>query len=114
MTKKAFNKIAGGLTEAMAVVREEAQPTRLHVPIRTAPLAIVLRWLACPHMSAAEMHRVVRGMRTLRAEMIGRDQTGDNVTEKAASRAYPSRPNCIFVGPITADPVLMAEANSWR
>ena len=85
MTKKAFDKIAGGLTEALAVVREEAQSARLHVPIRTAPLAIILRWLACPHMSAAELHRVVRGLRTLRG-----------------------------TGRITADPVLMAEANSWR
>ena len=32
MTKRAFDKIAEGLNEAIAVARGEAQPARLHVP----------------------------------------------------------------------------------
>jgi putative transcriptional regulator len=32
MTKKAFDKIAAGLDEAIAIARSEAQPARLHVP----------------------------------------------------------------------------------
>ncbi len=32
MTKKAFDKIAAGLEEAIAVARGEAAPARLHVP----------------------------------------------------------------------------------
>lgn len=32
MTKKAFDKIAEGLTEAIAVARGEASPAKLHVP----------------------------------------------------------------------------------
>lgn len=32
MTKKAFDKIAAGLTDAIAVARGEMEPTRLHIP----------------------------------------------------------------------------------
>jgi putative transcriptional regulator len=32
MTKAAFDKIAEGLTEVLAIARGEAQPARLHVP----------------------------------------------------------------------------------
>jgi putative transcriptional regulator len=32
MAKKAFDKIAGGLTEALAIARGNAKPTKLHVP----------------------------------------------------------------------------------
>lgn len=32
MSKKAFDKIAEGLTEALAIARHEAKPARLHVP----------------------------------------------------------------------------------
>ncbi len=32
MTKKAFDKIAEGLAEALAVAKGEAQPAKLHVP----------------------------------------------------------------------------------
>lgn len=32
MSKKAFDKIAAGLNEALAVARGEAEPARLHVP----------------------------------------------------------------------------------
>jgi putative transcriptional regulator len=32
MTKKAFDKIAAGLNEAIAIARGEAKPARLHVP----------------------------------------------------------------------------------
>jgi putative transcriptional regulator len=32
MTKKAFNKIAAGLEEAIAIARGEATPARLHAP----------------------------------------------------------------------------------
>jgi putative transcriptional regulator len=32
MTKRAFDKIAEGLREAIAVARGEAEPARLHVP----------------------------------------------------------------------------------
>lgn len=32
MTKKAFDQIAAGLTEALAVARGEAAPAKLHIP----------------------------------------------------------------------------------
>lgn len=32
MSKTAFDKIAGGLTEALAIARGEAEPAKLHVP----------------------------------------------------------------------------------
>jgi len=32
MTKKAFDKIAGGLKEAIAIARGELQPAKLHIP----------------------------------------------------------------------------------
>lgn len=32
MSKKAFDKISEGLTEALAVARGEAEPAKLHVP----------------------------------------------------------------------------------
>jgi putative transcriptional regulator len=32
MTKKAFDKIAAGLKDAIAIARGEAKPARLHVP----------------------------------------------------------------------------------
>ncbi len=32
MSKRAFNKIAAGLTEAAAITRREAKPYRIHVP----------------------------------------------------------------------------------
>ncbi len=32
MSKKAFDKIAEGLNEALAIARHEAKPARLHVP----------------------------------------------------------------------------------
>ena len=32
MTKRAFDKIVEGLTEALAIARNEAEPARLHVP----------------------------------------------------------------------------------
>lgn len=32
MSKKAFDKIAAGLTEALAIARGEAKPAKLHVP----------------------------------------------------------------------------------
>ena len=32
MSKKAFEKIAEGLTEALAIARGQAKPARLHVP----------------------------------------------------------------------------------
>ena len=32
MTKKAFEKIAEGLTEALAIAKGEAEPARMHVP----------------------------------------------------------------------------------
>ncbi|WOH47623.1 DNA-binding transcriptional regulator [Bradyrhizobium sp. sBnM-33] len=32
MAKKAFDKIAGGLTEALAIARGNAKPSKLHVP----------------------------------------------------------------------------------
>jgi len=32
MSKKAFDKIAGGLTEALAIARGNAKPSKLHVP----------------------------------------------------------------------------------
>jgi putative transcriptional regulator len=32
MTKKAFDKIAAGLNEAIAIARGEAKPARLHIP----------------------------------------------------------------------------------
>ena len=32
MTKSAFDKIAAGLTDALAITRGEAEPARLHVP----------------------------------------------------------------------------------
>jgi putative transcriptional regulator len=32
MSKRAFDKIADGLTEALAVARREAEPARIHVP----------------------------------------------------------------------------------
>jgi putative transcriptional regulator len=32
MSKKAFDKIAEGLTEALAIARGEAKPARLHIP----------------------------------------------------------------------------------
>jgi putative transcriptional regulator len=32
MSKKAFDKIAEGLTEAIAIARGEAKPAKLHVP----------------------------------------------------------------------------------
>ena len=32
MSKKAFDKISEGLTEALAVARGELQPARLHIP----------------------------------------------------------------------------------
>jgi putative transcriptional regulator len=32
MSKKAFDKIAEGLGEALAIVRGEAKPARLHIP----------------------------------------------------------------------------------
>jgi putative transcriptional regulator len=32
MTKRAFDKIAEGLTEALAIARGQAEPARLHVP----------------------------------------------------------------------------------
>lgn len=32
MTKKAFDKIAEGLNEAIAIARDEAKPAKLHVP----------------------------------------------------------------------------------
>jgi len=53
--------------------------------MRAAPLSLILRWLACPHMSSAELHRVLRGMRTLHG-----------------------------AGRIHADPARMAEAMAWR
>jgi hypothetical protein len=44
MTKAAFNKIAEGLTEALAVTRGEAEPYRLHVsPEVAAELVAALR-----------------------------------------------------------------------
>ena len=32
MSKKAFDKIAAGLTEAIAIAKGEAKPARLHIP----------------------------------------------------------------------------------
>lgn len=32
MSRKAFDKIAEGLTEALAIARGEAKPARLHIP----------------------------------------------------------------------------------
>lgn len=32
MSKKAFDKIAEGLTEALAIARGEAKPAKLHIP----------------------------------------------------------------------------------
>ena len=32
MTKRAFDKIASGLNEAIAIARGEAKPARLHIP----------------------------------------------------------------------------------
>lgn len=32
MAKKAFDKIAGGLNEAIAIARGETKPARLHIP----------------------------------------------------------------------------------
>ena len=32
MSRKAFEKIAAGLTEALAIARGEAKPARLHIP----------------------------------------------------------------------------------
>jgi putative transcriptional regulator len=33
MAKKAFDKIAAGLTEALSIARGEAKPAKLHVPL---------------------------------------------------------------------------------
>lgn len=34
MTRKAFDRIAAGLGEALAIARGEAQPARLHIPLK--------------------------------------------------------------------------------
>jgi putative transcriptional regulator len=33
MSKKAFDKVAAGLTEALAIARGEAKPAKLHIPV---------------------------------------------------------------------------------
>lgn len=43
MSKKAFDKIAGGLREALAVARHETKPARLHVPPEMDVRAIRLK-----------------------------------------------------------------------
>ena len=43
MSKKAFDKIAEGLTEALAVARGEVQPARLHIPAEMNVRAIRLK-----------------------------------------------------------------------
>jgi putative transcriptional regulator len=43
MSKKAFDRIAEGLTEALAIVRGEAKPARLHIPAEIDVRAIRVR-----------------------------------------------------------------------
>ena len=43
MTKKAFDKIAEGLTEALAIARGEKKPARLHIPLEIDVRAIRAR-----------------------------------------------------------------------
>jgi putative transcriptional regulator len=40
MSKKAFDKIAGGLNEALAIARGQAKPAKLHIPVEINVKAI--------------------------------------------------------------------------
>ena len=93
MTKKAFDQIAAGLTEALAVARGEKQPFRLHVPAELDVKSI----RAKTGMSQTDFARTFG---------FGLDQ----IKQWEQGRSRPAQGNRAYLLPIESNPKLMLDA----